>query len=120
MTNSNLPDQITFEFVRSPQFRVVHSNGAWGGITLNQELSVTFYSERAALPQRVSHHVASDGVVGPEVKREGTFNIQRECEIEVLMSMQNAVNLHRWLGNRIDEWRDSEVNTDSANQVVVS
>ena len=119
MTTGNLPDEITFDFVRSPQFRVVHSNGAWGGITPRQELSVTFYSERGAMPDSVTHTVTSDGV-GPEIRRAGTNNIQRECEVEVLMSMQEVVNLHRWLGAKIDEWRTSGMNTRSANQVSTS
>ena len=103
-TNSN-GEEVTFDFVRSPFFRVVHSNGVWGGITPRQELSMTFYSERQALPQYVTHRVTSEGL-GPEINREGTSNIQREWEVEVLMSMEEAVSLHRWLGAKIDEWRE--------------
>ena len=40
------------------------------------------------------------------MSREGTGNIHRECEVEVLMSMEEAVNLHGWLGAKIDEWRE--------------
>ena len=104
MTTSKRPDQITFDFVRSPFFRVVHSNGAWGGITPHQELSVTFYSERLSLPHHITHELTPKGL-GPEVSRAVKTNIQRECEVEVLMSMEEAVNLHTWLGDKIEEWR---------------
>ena len=93
MTTSKRPEQITFDFVRSPFFRVVHSNGAWGGITPHQELSVTFYSERLSLPHHITHELTPKGL-GPEVSRAVKTNIQRECEVEVLMSMEEAVNLH--------------------------
>ena len=104
MTSNRNGEEITFDFVRSPFFRVVHSNGGWGGITPREELSVTFYSERQALPQHVTHQVTPEGL-GSEMSREGTGNIHRECEVEVLMSMEEAVNLHRWLGAKIEEWR---------------
>ena len=104
MTTGKLPDQIRFDFVRSPFFRVVHSNGAWGGITPHQELSVTFYSERLSLPRHITHQVTQGGL-GPEISRDSTKNIQREYEVEVLMSMNEAVNLHQWIGVKIEEWR---------------
>ena len=44
MTNSDNPEQMTFDFVRSPFFRIVHSDGVFGGITLRLELSATFES----------------------------------------------------------------------------
>ena len=104
MTTSERPERITFDFVRSPSFRVVHSNGVWGGITPRRELSVSFFSERWAPPLHVTHSV-KNGSVGPEISREGATNIQREVEVEVLMSMEEAVHFHRWIGEKIDEWR---------------
>ena len=105
MTTRKRPEQITFDFARSPFFRVVHSNGAWGGITPHRELSVTFFSERGSLPRSIIHSVTPEGGLGPEIDRESATNIQRECEVEVLMSMDEAVNLHRWIGAKIEEWR---------------
>ena len=107
MTARKRQEQISFEFARSPFFRVVHSNGAWGGLTPHQELSVTFYSERSSLPQRITHEMTPQGKLGREVSRNDTNkgSIHRECEVEVLMSMSEAVNLHQWIGTKIDEWR---------------
>ena len=105
MSTRKRPERIRFDYVRSPFFRVVHSNGAWGGITPRQELSVTFYSERESPPRQITHQVTPQGGLGREVSREGTNGIQREYEVEVLMSMEEAVNLHRWIGDKIDTWR---------------
>ena len=118
MTAIQHPDHVTFDFVRSPFFRVVHSNGAWGGITPRQELSVTFYSERFSLPSQVTHAVLSDGL-GAEISRDSTKNIQRECEVEVLMSMTEAINLHKWIGAKIEEWRKIGIgfSSDDAREV---
>ena len=104
--STELPvNQVTFNFERSPFFRVVHSNGAWGGITPRQELSVTFYSESFPLPRQVMHKIEASGGLGPEINRNASTEVHRECEVEVLMSMGEAINLHRWLEDKIEEWR---------------
>ena len=106
MTARERPERVNFEFARSPFFRVVHSNGAWGGITPHQELSVTFFSERNSLPRSITLEVTSQGRLGPEISRDVTRgSVHRECEVEVLMSMNEAVSLHKWIGTKIDEWR---------------
>ena len=104
MARRKNPERIAFDFVRSPFFRVVHSNGAWGGITPQGELSVTFYSERSAPPRRITHELTSEGL-GREVSRDGGSNVQREYEVEVLMNMREAISLHQWLGRHIDTWQ---------------
>ena len=101
-------ESVAFDYIRSPFFRVVHSNGAWGGMTPRRELSVTFYSERRAPPRRVTHSVTSGGL-GPEISRDGTTNVQREFEVEVLMSMEEAVSLYEWLGDKIAQWRKTDL-----------
>ena len=118
MTTRKRPERaqkITFDFVRSPFFRVVHSNGAWGGITPHRELSVTFYSERAAYPRQVTHEVIAEGL-GPEISRDSKSAIHRELEVEVLMSMEKAVSLHTWLGDKIDEWRKVDLSIPQDDQ----
>ena len=105
MSTDSYGEEVTFDYERSPFFRVVHSNGAWGGITPRQELSVTFYSERRAPPQSVTHKLTPEGRLGSEIRRDESSHIQRECEVEVLMSMDEAESLHRWIGEKIEEWR---------------
>ena len=104
MINSDNPEQITSDFVRSPLFRIVHCNGVFGGLTPRQELSATFLSERGPVPRNITHELTPDGL-GLEISRETTLNVRRECEIEVMMSMEEAVNLHGRLGAKIEEWR---------------
>ena len=102
----NRPDRVKFHYVRSPFFRVVHSNGAWGGITPQQELSVAFYSQRFLPPQQITHELSPEGQLGAEIERDVTEGVQREFEVEVLMSMQEARNLHQWLGTKVEEWNN--------------
>ena len=110
MPPKSRPERVKFEFIRSPLFRVVHSNGVWGGLTPRGELSMAFFSERKSPPKSVTHEITPEGGLGPEVSRDVSRlgqspNVQREWEVEVLMSLDEAENLHRWIGTRIDEWR---------------
>ncbi len=61
-----------------------------------------------------------DGKLGPEVSRDSPDNIQRECEVEVLMSMSEAQNLYNWIGDKIDEWREADRNVPQGNSPEVS
>ena len=103
MAKGKRPSRVTFDLVRSPFFRVVHSNGAWGGLTPRRQLSVTFYSERNSVPRQITHEITTDGKLGPVVSRDTTDNVRRELEVEVMMDMEEAVSLHAWLGTKIDE-----------------
>ena len=116
----NEVDQVKFTFVRSPLFRVVHSNGAWGGITPRLELSVTFYSERFPPPQHVTYEVTPDGQLGAEIERDVTEGVRRESEVEVMMSMQEARNLHQWLGARIEEFQRINPDTNQSQSQDIS
>ena len=120
MSAKKRPERISFDFVRSPFFRVVHANGAWGGITPHQELSITIFSERRSLPRKVTHQVTSEGEIGPEISRDAPDSIQRECEVEVLMSMSEAVSLHQWIGTKIEEWRKIDLSIPRDNSPTTS
>ena len=97
----------TFDVIRSPSFRVVHSNGVWGGITPHNELSVTFFSEKFALPSRMKHPINADTTIGEPILEEGEILYQREAEFEILINKKQAVLLYEWLGNHISEWNDA-------------
>jgi hypothetical protein len=42
---------VVFEYIKSQLFRVIHSDGAIGGITPTGNVHVAFYSDRAAIPK---------------------------------------------------------------------
>ena len=115
MVTGKKPEKVTIDFVRSPSFRAVHCNGVWGGLTPRQELSIIFFTERATPPLSVTHKVSPDGRLGPEIARKTTSDVQRECEVEVLMSMDDAVSIHKWLGQKIAEWRKVALSIPKSN-----
>ena len=104
-------ERVKFVYGFSPYYRVVHSNGVWGGITPRQELSITFYSELSTRPNAVTHEVTPEGGLGREVSKEigktGELdNVHREYEVAVIMNMAEAKSVYDWLGEKIDAWNE--------------
>jgi len=81
-------------FINSNLFRVIHADGAWGGITPQFNIQMALFSERHPIPTEVSYKLEPSGL------RDG---IVREIEADVIMSLDVARALRIWLDNKIGE-----------------
>lgn len=97
--------EIAADFIKSNSFRVIHVNGAIGGITPNLEIAVSLYNERLAIPQRVVYAVGAEGRITGEVeaKRASRDGIVREVEVCAHMNLQAAKGLADWLNKQISD-----------------
>jgi hypothetical protein len=95
------PAELTFHYLKSNYFRVVHSDGVYGGLTPTGDVMMTFWSQRNAIPKEVTHALTADGSVGEELRREGKSGIVREAEVSVVFSIQVAQELATWLQDKI-------------------
>jgi hypothetical protein len=95
---------VEFHYIKSNEFRVVHVDGAMGGITPAGLIFVSLYSERPAIPQVMVHEVTEEGQIGPErlEERVGKKGVVREIEVGATMSLETAINFVKWLQDRID------------------
>lgn len=96
--------KIKFHYIKSNLFRVVHMDGAIGGITPAGLIFTSLYSERGAIPQIMVHDVTDAGQVGGEhpeerISKEG---IVREVEVGATMSVDTATSFVKWLQDQID------------------
>ena len=96
---------IEFHFEKANFFRVIHVDGAFGGVSPgNQLIHMSVFSERQPIPklivQRVSH-----GVLGEEIseKRVGKSGIFREIEADLVMSVDIAIAIRGWLDEKINQ-----------------
>ena len=103
---ADAPEQegIHFHYIKASYFRVVHADGAHGGLTPRGNIHVNFYSERHPIPKMVVYSVNEDGSVGKEIREE---RIQRdgpvrEVEVGVVMDRAVAKSLVTWLKEKID------------------
>jgi hypothetical protein len=102
-TAKTVPGTIAFEYVKSNQFRVVHADGVWGGVTNQANVQVAFFSERQAIPRRIVHRVETDSTLGPEIEEDRVTRggFVREVEVDVVMNIGTAIALRDWLNDKI-------------------
>jgi len=95
--------RLKFDYIKSSQFRVVHADGAWGGITPRGGVFLTLYCERPPIPQQTVHEISDSMELGPELPEERVARdaVIREAEVGVLMDLVTAKALHRWLDDKI-------------------
>src|SRR6266700_8184863 len=100
-----LEGEIEFHFEKSNFFRVVHVDGAFGGISPgSQTIHISVYSERQPIPKKIVQKI-QHGELGEEIpeKRVGRSGIFRELETDLVMSADVAIALRAWLDQRINE-----------------
>jgi len=95
--------KVTFNYIKASLFRTIHVDGVIGAITPNGHIHFAVFSERPAIPRVVENKLNEDGRIGEEIHKETKEGIVREMEVDLLMNLQSAQNLHDWLGNRIQE-----------------
>jgi len=96
--------EIIFSYLKSTQFRVVHVDGAVGSLTPSGLLHIACYNERPAIPRSTVHTVDRDGKLSGPLSSEGKDGIVREMEVDLMMTIQVAKNIHDWLAQRIAEF----------------
>ena len=97
--------KVPFHFIKSELFRVIHADGAWGGVGPHGDtIQMALYSERFPIPRSVDFEI-EDGTIKGESNRTGLTGIVREVEIEVIMDLSTATSLKDWLEDKIQEVR---------------
>jgi len=107
MPESVLPASVKFHYIKGHLFRVVHVDGAIGGITPQREIFVSVFSERAALPTMIEFGISPDGELGDELKREGKEGLVREMDIGMVLNEDAAQNLLELLQKQLQVLKES-------------
>lgn len=95
---------IEYHYIKSQIFRVIHADGALGGITPRGLVHLTFYNERAAIPRLgIREFDEMSQTAGPEKYAESKAGIVRELEFDVLMDETTAHELRDWLNRRLED-----------------
>lgn len=82
--------KVSFHYLKNPNYRTVHVDGAHGGLTPQRLFDISFYTERFPIPTKTVHTVSPDGKLLEEVERHGKDGIIREIEFNVVMNLKTA------------------------------
>ena len=95
--------RVRFHYLKSNLYRVVHVDGAYGGVSMDGTVQMQFYSERLPIPDITVHPLLEDGTLGEEIRSErvGRDGIVREVEIGAVFDLETARSLVGWLEDKI-------------------
>lgn len=104
---------VRIEFERSPAYRLVAADGAWGGPTPRGHILVEFFVDVPSSPLSVTHGLTEDGQLGPELERspavqDNAPRVSREIQIGVLLSPDDAEGVARWLLDQVEAIRGAD------------
>jgi hypothetical protein len=97
MSENLPPSAVRFHYIKGNLFRVIHADGAIGGITSSRGIFLSLFSERGAIPRIVKQAVNADGSLGGEISRTGKDGLVREVEIGVMLNEHSATEIANWL-----------------------
>ena len=102
--NGGVSPRVNFDYIKSQHFRVIHMDGAIGGLTPNGHIHMSLYSERPAIPRRIVHSLEGNRL-GDEIQSERITRdaIVREMDVDVQMTINAAIALRDWLDRQIQE-----------------
>lgn len=104
-TASDAEQRIEAHYVRSQFCRVVAIHGAIGSGHTEKGIHAALYSEYLALPDSVSYALSPEGV-GRELPLDVPRAITREVEVQLIMDVDVAERIARWLMSKVAEIRD--------------
>lgn len=102
---SGLPKELEFFYQKSNQFRVIHVDGAHGGVTPSgSHLHMAVFSERRPIPKSETYPVTEKAELGPRAEVNELAGVLREVEASLILDIKAARALHRWLGTMITKF----------------
>lgn len=107
-TEVSTKDTISFDYIKSNQFRVIRVDGAHGGIAPKRHaIQMALFSERAPIPKRETYKLEKESL-GQRIEIQERDAIIREVEVEALMDLETAKAINKWLGEKIKLASDIE------------
>lgn len=98
---------ITFHYLKSSGYKVVHVDGAISGRTPQGLIHLSTFSERPSIPRETTHKINSDGTLNKEHEAVTRGGIVREMDVDLMMNLQVAKDIHQLLGKNIQEIENS-------------
>ncbi|MBI4311216.1 MAG: hypothetical protein HY681_05475 [Chloroflexi bacterium] len=94
---------VEIEYAKSPAYRVIHVDGAWGGATGQRNIRMGVYSEGPKAPDRAIVQITEGEEAGKETQPVGgPIRVAREIEADLVMSLPVAKAVLSWLQSTIE------------------
>lgn len=111
----NLPETAKVIYKKSPDYNIVYVNGVYGGLTGKGELRFDFFQEFHPFPDEETLEITDEGKLGnPILPDEDSeqFELIREKQFGVVMSMNFAQSLYQWLEDKLEAYERIKANLE--------
>ncbi|WP_156178215.1 hypothetical protein [Puniceibacterium sp. IMCC21224] len=102
------PEQpvVAFDYLKTPNFQSLRADGVIGGITPSGRIHMAIYSERPAIPRRLTYKISESGELGELVEVQSRDSIVREMSADVFLDLQTAEAMIEWLSSQVKELKN--------------
>ena len=94
---------IKFNYNKTETYRTYYADGVFGGITSKGKIFADFFIEKFTTPKSMNYEIIDNGELGNEIDRESVEGFSRQIECGIIIDVNFAKVLHRWLGEKIEE-----------------
>jgi hypothetical protein len=102
-----IPRELKFDYLKSPLYRSIHVDGAFGGIGPRPRMAISFYAERSPIPKQITHPLNREtGALEDEDKDKRVVRdaIIREVEFTAYMDLDTAKSLADWIMKKVSKF----------------
>jgi len=100
-----IPKEIRFFFEYDKDYRIIATNGVWGGTTPAGDIQLDFFVQKIGVPESILNRVTEDGRLGDEISRQPEKRVVRRLQVGVLMSVEDAEHLASFLTDKISQMK---------------
>jgi hypothetical protein len=93
--------EFTFKYIIPDHIQDCYVNGAFGGVTPRNEISMHLFCERHPIPKNIKHKIKADGTLSDEISTEIGGDVVRIIQSSVIMDEGTAIAIRDWLSDRI-------------------
>jgi len=110
----HIPEKIKITYDRTPSYKIFKIDGAHGGFTPKGDLFLDLYKEVTSPPNSEIKKVTRDGKIGETLEVDRNGDIKRIIECAISFDIETAVQIHKWLDEKIKQYKDA-VNKSESN-----
>lgn len=102
------PRQVRVRYARSNFSRVIHVDGAFGGVTNALQIHMAIYNEHRTIADNLLLSEGPAGTVKETAQEEeGQPRFIREIEADLLLTPNAAKSIRDWLTDRLNEFEET-------------
>ncbi|WP_324752102.1 hypothetical protein [Roseovarius sp. Pro17] len=104
---------VSFDYIKASGFQSLRADGVIGGLTPNGRIHMAIYSERPAIPRRLTYSLNDAGHLGDLVEVETRDSVVREMSADIFLDLKSAEAIQEWLKEQIKELKIRAEQNDS-------